>query len=87
MDDLQERTIEFTVMDFIPGRENPPTEHGTGTLVDLSESGLRFLTDAALAPGDLLAFTRNEFARKGIVMWTLRNNDQWNVGVRFVAAA
>ncbi len=82
----QTRKVEFSIVTpgVIPGADAAQNE--AGTLIDVSASGIGFYTDAPLEPGNLLKFKNTAFGRTGVVMWTVRAENRYRVGVRFASA-
>jgi hypothetical protein len=83
MDNQQTHKVEFFVEDGAPV-QRPLDPRMSGTLIDISRNGIGFLTDVPLKPGNVLKFNNFEACNSGIVMWTLRSENNYRVGVRFV---
>lgn len=83
MSDQPMHKVEFSVENNVPV-PRPPESRLTGTLIDISKNGLGFLTDVPLKPGNVLKFANFAVCNSGIVMWTLKSENNYRVGVRFV---
>lgn len=84
MDDQQTHKVEFLVENGSLVQRESPDSKMTGTLIDISRNGIGFLTDVPLKPGNVLKFNNFEACNAGIVMWTLKTEQNYRVGVRFV---
>jgi hypothetical protein len=83
MREHREQTIEFSVVETVlPGSRTPATSC-TGVVVDVSASGIGFLTDLRLRPGNRITFSMTDVPHVGVVMWTLQTEKMFRVGVRF----
>jgi hypothetical protein len=83
MSDQQTHKVEFSVENGEPV-PRPHESRMTGTLIDISRNGIGFLTDVPLKPGNVLKFDNFDVCNSGIVMWTLKSENNYRVGVRFV---
>jgi hypothetical protein len=83
MDNQQTHKVEFFVENGAPVRR-PLESRMTGTLIDISKNGIGFLTTVPLKPGNVLKFNNFDACNSGIVMWTLKSENNYRVGVRFV---
>lgn len=77
--------VAFSVMNGVPFNQKPLESKMSGTLIDISQNGLGFLTDVPLKPGNVLKFDNLDACNSGIVMWTIQSDKSYRVGVRFVA--
>lgn len=78
------RKVEFSLIE--PDAVQERSEKGSaGTLIDISASGIGFYTDVPLEPGDVLKFRNMKSDNTGIVMWTVRADNRYRVGVRFAS--
>ncbi len=84
MDNQQTHKVEFSVANNAPVPQESLDSRMTGTLIDISRNGIGFLTDVPLKPGNVLKFSNFEACNSGIVMWTLKTEQNYRVGVRFV---
>lgn len=83
MDNQQTHKVEFFVENSAPVQRALESRM-TGTLIDISKNGIGFFTDVPLKPGNVLKFNNFDACNSGIVMWTLRSENNYRVGVRFV---
>ena len=83
MREHQDQNIEFSVVDPAAGYRDSAETGFTGTLIDMSSNGVGFLTDTPLEPGNIITFKNIEACNCGIVMWTLKTENRYRVGVRF----
>jgi hypothetical protein len=83
MDNQQTHKVEFSVENGGPV-ERPPESRLSGTLIDISRNGIGFVTEVPLKPGNVLKFNNFDACNSGIVMWTLKSEKNYRVGVRFV---
>ncbi len=83
MREHQGQTIEFSVVETVPRGSRTPATLRTGVVVDVSASGIGFLTDLPLKPGNRLTFSMTDVPHAGVVMWTLQTEKMFRVGVRF----
>jgi hypothetical protein len=83
VDNQQTHQVEFFVENNAPVQRTLESRM-TGTLIDISKNGIGFLTDVPLKPGNVLKFSNFDACNSGIVMWTLRSENNYRVGVRFV---
>ncbi len=56
----------------------------TGSIVDVSDEGIGLLTDHALEPGCLVKFNDLDVPNVGIIMWSLRKEGRYRVGVKLL---
>jgi hypothetical protein len=83
MDNQQTHKVEFSVENGALV-QRPLEPRMTGTLIDIRRNGIGFLTDVPLKPGNVLKFNNFDACDSGIVMWTLKSEQNYRVGVRFV---
>ncbi|HAS53184.1 MAG: hypothetical protein A2X56_01640 [Nitrospirae bacterium GWC2_57_13] len=79
------RKVEFSIIEPDAAQERSG-QGSAGTLIDISTSGIGFYTDVPLEPGDVLKFRNMKADNTGIVMWTVRADNRYRVGVRFAPA-
>lgn len=84
MDNQQTNKVEFSVMNGAPVQKEFLKPKMTGTLIDISRNGIGLWTDVPLKPGNVLKFNNFDACNSGIVMWTLKTEKDYRVGVRFV---
>ena len=83
MREHQDQKIEFSFVNPAFGYRDSAETGFTGTRIDISSHGVGFLTNAPLESGNSIAFKIIEAQDSGIVMWSLKLENKYRVGVRF----
>ncbi|MEW5745806.1 MAG: PilZ domain-containing protein [Nitrospirota bacterium] len=78
-------TVRFSIIGSFSGqKELLPEASFSGTIVDMSESGLGLLTDIQLEPGTLVKLNEVKGSNVGVVMWTIDTGSKYRIGLKFV---
>jgi len=84
MDKPHNDSLEFSLIAPSQETTGSPGSMVTGTIVDITETGMRILSDTYLKPGSLIKLSNDESSDLGVVMWTLKAKDKFKVKVRFL---
>ncbi|MBI4685664.1 MAG: PilZ domain-containing protein [Nitrospirae bacterium] len=83
-DPLKEH-VEFSILGVVVGhKEFLDGPKITGSMVDISKTGIGLTTDTPLQIGNLVKFSKSNPNKLGVVMWTLNAGDAYRAGVRFI---
>jgi len=83
MDKPHADNLEFSFIAPSPDADQPGSMI-TGRLVDITETGMRILSNTYLKPGSIIKLSNDEQSDVGVVMWTLKTKDKFKVKVRFL---
>jgi len=84
MDKPHADNLEFSCIAPSPDAAGRHGSMLTGTLVDITETGMKILSNTYLKPGSIIKLSNNEQSDVGVVMWTLKTKDKFKVKVRFL---
>ncbi len=76
--------IDFSIIGYLNQKDFVPTSNIKGHITDISEAGIGIITDFPLESGNLLRFNFKHLTKIGVVMWSLKTDGSFKVGIKFI---
>ncbi len=76
------KTINYSMSVFDLGK--PKMLNLKADTIDISNAGIGIRTDYRLEPGHVLRFKKGVGHEAGIVKWSMMNDNNWRVGIKFI---
>lgn len=82
--EINKTNVRFSVVGFVTQRGDMPDHNIKAKITDISKSGIGLTTSIPLEPGHLIKFNTEEFPSVGIVVWSMKSDNDIKIGVKFI---
>lgn len=82
--ELNKTNVLFSVIGFVTQKDDMPDHDIKAKITDISKSGIGLTTNTPLEPGHLIKFNSGKFPSVGIVVWTMKSDNDIRIGVKFI---